>query len=327
MIVVGDALTELRKISDDQVQACVTSPPYWGLRDYGVSGQVGIELDFDNYITRLVEIFREVRRVLRADGTLWMNLGDSYCGNGGQYGDAKSTLGGRKQSGSQGFARFKKKPLGVKRKELVGIPWRVALALSADGWYLRQDIIWQKPNAMPESVRDRCTGSHEYFFLLSKSPRYFFDYLAIQEPAKTAHEAKWAGEENGLHTGVSHAGSGKSTRRFNGSKRVGDANTKHGDDIPTGLMRNKRSVWTVSTKPFKGAHFATFPPDLIEPCVLAGSRVGDTILDPFAGAGTTWLVSEKLKRKFIGIELNPEYAEMAMRRVNGLTTEQGCFGL
>lgn len=303
MILIGDALTELRKIDDESVQCCVTSPPYWGLRDYGVSGQIGLELTPDEYVMGLVEVFREVRRVLRRDGTLWLNLGDTYAtggkGGGGSFMKERGDAAWQSRSKVNGW---KKAPPGLKDKDLVGIPWRVAFALQADGWYLRQDIIWAKPNPMPESVRDRCTKSHEYVFLLSKKNDYFCDMTAIKEGAVRANEAIW---DNGLHGhagGKSHSGQGSSTRKF-------------GSD-PT--KKNRRSVWTVKTSPFKGAHFATMPPKLVEPCVKAASTPGQTVLDPFFGAGTVGLVAGALGRKFIGIELNPEYAELARRRLGVL---------
>lgn len=299
MILVGDCLERMRELPELSVQTCVTSPPYWGLRDYGVDGQLGLEKTPDEYVSKMVEVFREVRRVLKDDGTLWLNLGDSYA--------AANPSGKQGKSGDRASRTFTaqttiKMAPGLKPKDLVGIPWRVAFALQADGWYLRQDIIWHKPNPMPESVRDRCTKAHEYIFLLSKSERYLFDVDAIKEPMKASSVERqtrpWNGErqrampDNYRPHSMSHYG-----KECSG-------------------MRNRRSVWSVTTKSFKGAHFATFPPDLIEPCILAGSRKGDTVLDPFAGAGTTWLVSRKHGREFIGCELNQDYASMAERRVD-----------
>ena len=266
----GDALATLQGLEPSSVQCCVTSPPYWGLRDYGVDGQFGLEPTPEEYVERMVEVFREVRRVLRDDGTLWLNLGDSFH-----------------------------------NKQLAGIPWRVAFALQADGWYLRSDIIWHKPNPMPESVTDRPTKSHEYLFLMTKSARYFYDAGAIAEPfadermgnpngggqyAKDAFTL--LGEQSGLAKGEWNA---------DGSKTA----------------RNKRTLWTVPTQPFPGAHFAVMPPDLVEPCIKAGTKKGDMVLDPFSGAGTVGVVATRLKRSYVGIEINPEYAEMSRRRIEG----------
>jgi len=281
-------------MADGSVQTCVTSPPYFGLRDYGVDGQIGLEPTVDAFVEELVSVFREVRRVLADDGTLWLNLGDSYAANRGyQVTDNKHIDVGNNMG--------MKVPEGLKPKDLIGIPWRVAFALQADGWYLRQDIIWHKPNPMPESVRDRCTKSHEYIFLFSKKPKYYFDAEAIAEPV-----AAPTVERLSQPTIATQKGSDRVPGKTNGPMKA----------VGTQEKRNKRSVWTVSTKPFKGAHFATFPPELITPCILAGSREGDTVLDPFAGAGTTGLVASRNGRGFIGIELNPEYADMARKRIH-----------
>ena len=284
---VGDALDVLRTLPDESVQTCITSPPYFGLRDYGCDGQIGLESTPDAYVAKMVEVFREVRRVLRDDGTVWLNLGDSYAGAG--YSNHYNTGGAKDGNGSPGRGAID----ALKPKDLIGIPWRVAFALQADGWWLRQDIIWHKPNPMPESVRDRCTKSHEYIFLLSKSARYYYDHEAIKEPALDG------------------------AKRFNGSPtyKAELGGIFAGKDSTPASDRNRRSVWTVSTKPYKGAHFAVYPPELIEPCVLAGSAEGDTVLDPFSGAGTTGVVALAKRRKYIGIELNPTYAEMAARRI------------
>ena len=283
-IKLGDCLDSLRGMPDQSVHCCVTSPPYFGLRDYGVDGQIGLEPTPDEFVRALVAVFREVRRVLRDDGTLWLNLGDSYSSGGRKWRatDAKNAVRGMDTRPDD----------GIGHKQLLGIPWRVAFALQADGWYLRQDIIWHKPNPMPESVRDRCTKAHEYVFLLSKGPRYYFDSEAIKEPASAP--PKKCGPKNGASR--------------NDSGRTGIV---RGD----GETRNRRSVWTVSTKPFGEAHFATFPPALIEPCILAGSRLGDTVLDPFGGAGTTGLVAQQHGRNAVLTEINPEYAEIARRRI------------
>ena len=284
----------MKLLPDASAQTCVTSPPYFGLRDYGVDGQIGLEPTPDEFVASLVTVFREVRRVLRDDGTLWLNLGDSYARTGGTDRKVPETarVGSTRNTMTQMGDRTSKAPSGLKDKDLIGVPWRVAFALQADGWYLRQDIIWHKPNPMPESVRDRCTKAHEYIFLLSKSPRYYFDSEAIKEPASAP--PKKCGPKNDASR--------------NDSGRTGIV---RGD----GETRNRRSVWTVSTKPFGEAHFATFPPALIEPCILAGSRLGDTVLDPFGGAGTTGLVAQQHGRNAVLTEINPEYAEIARRRI------------
>lgn len=267
-IFTGDSLKILKTLESETVQTCVTSPPYFGLRDYGMKGQIGLEETPDAYVAKMVELFHEVYRVLKNDGTLWLNLGDSY-------------------------GRF---------KQLIGIPWRVAFALQADGWYLRQDIIWHKPNPMPESVTDRCTKAHEYIFLLSKSSSYYYDHEAVKEPLAEATLQDLARRKNpGSHNGL--------TRQFGKMAGLGAGPRVNGD------TRNRRSVWTVSTKPYKGAHFATFPPALIEPCILAGAPEMQVVLDPFFGSGTTGAVAKKLGRQFIGIELNSEYVKLAKARL------------
>jgi len=289
-LIVGDNREWLGLLPADHFHTCATSPPYFGLRDYGVDGQIGLEESPDAFVDALVEVFREVRRVLRPDGTLWLNLGDSYARSPGKGGSG--TPNGRNVA-EQGYAGGAGVPLGLKEKDLIGIPWRVAFALQADGWYLRQDIIWSKPNPMPESVKDRCTKSHEYLFLLTKSDRYYFDAKAIREP-----------ETCGRKRGPALHGDTKSTNGNGGlSRREGDG------------FRNRRSVWNVQTRPFKGAHFATFPVELVEPCILAGSPVGGRVLDPFGGAGTTGLVALRNGRDATLIELNPEYAAMAEKRI------------
>ena len=300
MILIGDVREQLKQLLDQSVNCVVTSPPYWGLRDYGNDGQIGLEQEPEDFINELVSVFREVKRVLRDDGTLWLNIGDSYSGSG------KGTAGNLGKKHNERHLEHKTGgliPSGTKPKDLVGIPWMLAFALRADGWYLRQDIIWHKPNPMPESVRDRCTKAHEYIFLLSKSPKYFFDNQAMQEPSTQL---------------------GKTNIRFGGNK-YGDSDdpkhaTKSGNTYVDSGKRNKRSVWTVTTRPFKGAHFATFPPALIEPCILAGCPEGGTVLDPFFGAGTTGLVAQRHNRKWIGCELNPEYAAIAQARIESEST-------
>jgi DNA modification methylase len=298
MIFVGNVLDIIQSIPSESIQTCVTSPPYWGLRDYGVEGQLGLEKTPEEYIENLLKVFRQVHRCLTNDGTLWLNLGDSYYSQpGGNQGKTDKRHNRRYTS----TKILDKQVPDLHPKNLVGIPWRVALALQADGWILRQDIIWHKPNTMPESVTDRCTKAHEYIFLLSKSPRYFFDNVAFREPAT---DKRGPGNKNRVSIPT-------------GQTSFGDSNHVRGSlhKIKPKEFRNRRSVWKVSTKPFKGAHFATFPPDLIEPCILAGSLEGSTVLDPFIGAGTTGLVAKKNNRKYIGIELNPEYAEMATKRI------------
>ena len=309
-ILVGDVRTRLSEIPDQSVQSCVTSPPYFGLRDYGNDAQIGLEPSLQDYVDELVKVFREVKRVLRDDGTLWLNLGDSYSGSGkgrnpdgtvhvsaliAKQGTSAGTVMGDVPSGIV--------PEGLKPKDLMGVPWRVAFALQADGWYLRQDIIWAKPNPMPESVTDRCTKSHEYLFLLSKSAKYYFDNQAIKEPAATKphspgnilHESKIAGPND----------------RGGSSQWETEMDKVWGSDG----LRNKRDVWTINTKPFKGAHFAVMPEALVEPCILAGSKEGDTILDPFSGSGTVGLVALTNNREYLGVELNPQYAEMSVERI------------
>lgn len=327
MILLGDCLTTLPTLPAASVQTCVTSPPYFGLRDYGVEGQLGLEPTPREFVDAMVRVFREVRRVLRDDGTLWLNLGDSYAGSWGSQGRQGNT--GQMAGRSVADARVRSKinaarieagiyankvtrtgsipeGSGLKPKDLMGMPWRVAFALQEDGWWLRQDIVWAKPNPMPESVRDRCTKAHEYLFLLSKSERYFFEAAAIKEPASTAGQPiKMA---DGWDTGEGGHGTIHRSGRQKGESR-GDVQSE---------TRNKRSVWTIPTQPMREAHFATFPEALVEPCIRAGSRPGDTVLDPFLGSGTTALVAEREGRRWIGCELNPEYAAIAERRLRGV---------
>lgn len=287
---------------DQSFHCCITSPPYFGLRDYGVDGQIGLEQTPAEFVSRLVEVFREVRRVLRDDGTLWLNIGDSYAGGGGgnysksvkQTGHGEHITNVRNRGGWLDSA-------GVKAKDLMGIPWRLAFALQDDGWYLRQDIIWHKPNPMPESVRDRCTKAHEYVFMLTKSPRYYYDHEAVKEDAVSDHPSG-----NGFKRDAR-----ESYKNLDGTARGNDEQW-----TGVGGKRNRRSVWTVPTAGFKGAHFATFPPDLIRPCVLAGAPRGGLVLDPFGGAGTTALVAMQECRRSVLIELNPEYAAIARNRLD-----------
>lgn len=307
-IIVGDCIEKLKEMAPESVNCCVTSPPYFGLRDYGVDGQIGLEATPDEFVAKLVAVFREVRRVLRDDGTAWVNLGDSYAAQrGGTAMPAETLAGGIAGTGNDDAHRGRGSvhahrnagAIGLKHKDLIGIPWRVAFALQAEGWYLRQDIIWHKPNPMPESVRDRCTKAHEYIFLLAKSERYYFDADAVAEPAINAGRVVvYDGTQKNCET----ADDPRFATRITSNRTVGEA-------------RNKRSVWTVTTQPFKEAHFATFPPALIEPCILAGCPAGGTVLDPFGGAGTTGLVADRHGRNALLIELNPEYAAMAERRI------------
>lgn len=271
-ILVGDAVERLQTIGGGVAQTCVTSPPYFGLRDYGHDGQIGLEASLDDYVGALVAVFAEVRKVLTADGTLWVNLGDSYG----------------------------------KNKQLLGIPWRVAFALQSAGWYLRSEVIWHKPNPMPESVTDRPTKSHETIFLLAKNEQYFYDADAIKEPALSKNDRR--------------NGAGRHT--YNGKRADKDGKLQQSFVTVTDT-RNKRSVWTVPTKAYKGAHFATYPAGLVEPCVLAGSQIGDTVLDPFSGSGTTGEVALLHNRDYVGIELNPEYAEISVKRIRDAV---GMFG-
>jgi DNA modification methylase len=310
---VGDALTVLRTLPDESAQTCVTSPPYWGLRDYGEAGQIGLEQTPDEYVARLVDVFRDVRRVLRDDGTLWLNLGDSYAGGGMSNPSATSTLGGGKDRGAGQYSIQRKPPAGLKPKDLVGIPWRVAFALQADGWYLRSDIVWAKPNPMPESVTDRPTKAHEYLFLLAKGERYYYDIDSVREP--------FADERMGASGAVALPYSDGSGRR----DTAGATPRPRRPSPPRVPGRNRRTVWTVATQPFDGAHFAAFPPKLIEPCILAGCPVGGTVLDPFNGAGTTGLVAVNHGRRYVGIELNPTYAAMAEDRIRTGTAQQALF--
>lgn len=307
-LMIGDCVEQMSTLPDESVNCCVTSPPYFGLRDYGHDGQIGLEPTPDQFVAKLVDVFRQVHRVLRDDGTLWLNLGDSYA----SFRDAKCTPntvgGGQKSMPTQGAANrsastFQNTP--IKHKDMIGIPWRVAFALQQDGWYLRQDIIWHKPNPMPESVKDRCTKAHEYIFLLTKSPRYYFDHEAIKEKSK--------------HAGTVVKASDPKTAKNASKGKYGATSLAFSQhDTLVKEKRNRRSVWTVTTKPYKGAHFATFPPDLIEPCILAGCPKGGTVLDPFGGSGTTAGVAIRHDRSAILCELNEEYAALTQERVQSI---------
>jgi hypothetical protein len=300
-IVVGDNRNTLKSLESGSIQTCITSPPYWGLRDYGEDDQIGLEQTPAEYVEELCKVFDEVWRVLADDGTLWLNLGDSYAA----MRDSKATPDSlRNGDGTRVGTAANRNPAnlreaGLKHKDLVGIPWRVAFALQERGWYLRQDIIWAKPNPMPESVTDRCTKSHEYIFLLTKQPNYFFDHLAIKEKAKTEPKARDKNAE-GYQADYTKGD------RFSPGMRVFGADG----------LRNKRDVWNVNTSRYKGAHFATYPPELVEPCVLAGSREGDWVLDPFNGSGTTGVVALAHNRNYVGLELNPDYADLAVTRIS-----------
>jgi len=330
----GDCREIMNRFIGDglKVQTCVTSPPYWGLRDYGVDGQLGMELTVGEYIDRMVEVFRLVRELLVDDGTLWLNMGDGYA-NDGKWGGSSGGKHVKALHGKTGVGR-QKVTTGLKPKNLIGMPWRLALALQDDGWYLRQDIIWHKPNPMPESVRDRCTKAHEYLFLLSKSERYHFDQDAIREKASEKTHPRRAGNRHktpdgwdtskgeGSHGEFYRKGREKGKTGYQHKRKVEEPGkgTKNNTsmDEPLAVMpstRNKRSVWTVGSEPFSGAHFATFPSKLIEPCILAGSRPGDIVLDPFFGSGTTGQVAESLARQWIGCEINKEYGELQRNRI------------
>lgn len=414
-ILLGDCLERLKQMETQSVNCIITSPPYYGLRDYGNDLQIGLEETPEDFIKKLTSVFHECKRVLKDDGTLWLNIGDSYAGTGDKrdFKDPKYADGRNGQSVS-----LTKKVVGCKGKDLIGIPWMLAFALRSDGWYLRQDIIWHKPNPMPEPVKDRCTKSHEYIFLLSKKPRYYFDYKAIQEPIKETAAKRLSQDiksQNGSYEPSKCNVNMKSVGKYKSAEQEASVrqgmNHNRGNNIvvlrkglpkqksfvdflrsrttvdkicqETGLkksmvehwfrydesgfcypsvedwnkirwivddwsvefavidakmtevtietdeigknsngMRNKRDVWSVTTKPFKGAHFATFPEDLIEPCVLAGSPVGGVVLDPFCGSGTTGVVAVRNEREFIGIELNKDYLDMAEKRI-GKEEKQG----
>lgn len=292
-ILVGDVLDRIKEIPDQTVQCVVTSPPYWGLRDYGHDDQLGLESTPEAYVENMVQVFREVRRILKDDGVLWLNLGDSYAGN-----TSRASNNGRAGFGNKREGVFTKTGENLKPKDLVGIPWRVAFGLQADGWWLRQDIIWHKPNPMPESVTDRCTKAHEYVFMLTKSSRYYFDNEAVKETAK------WSNDKR--------AGEGRLT--YDG-KRQGDKGTGQEAFVSITDTRNKRSVWTIPTKPFRGAHFAVMPEALCEPPILATSQENDIVFDPFTGSGTVATVALRHNRNYLGIELNHEYIEIARNRI------------
>jgi len=319
-VLIGDNRDTMQEIPDETVQTVVTSPPYYGLRDYGVDGQIGLEETPEEYVQALVDVFREVRRVLRDDGTVWLNLGDSYNAAGR---NGHGTRVGYKQSTNRASAigddHSRANDSSLKEKDLIGIPWRVAFALQSDGWYLRQDIIWQKPNSMPESVTDRCTKAHEYLFLLTKNARYFYDAEAVKEPAICGHNGSSFVSEYDIATKRRLGQAPRPSQKkgsFGGKWTKMDGNDSFRAVVDT---RNRRSVWTVATQPYSGAHFATFPPKLIEPCILAGSKLGDVVFDPFGGSGTTAAVAIEHGRKAILCELSPAYAELIPDRINSIT--------
>ncbi len=322
-IIVGDALNVLQRLPDNSMDCCVTSPPYYGLRDYGVDGQIGLEDSPEEYIDRLVGVFREVRRVLKDDGTLWLNIADSYAGSGkGAWSRKDAQKEVYVPDPESAITKMPKVFDGIKPKDMIGIPWMLAFALRADGWYLRQDIIWQKPNCMPESVTDRFTKSYEHIFLLSKSKQYYFDWKSVQEPAVGFDVSSPRGSKGCLKPNAGRRKGNAKTFRGGGVYTSGKSfgnNTlserdSHGNAPNETGLRRRRDVWSVSTRGYKGAHFATFPPELIEPCILAGSREGGTVLDPFFGSGTAGVVAKKFGRYFVGIEINPEYARQAEER-------------
>lgn len=327
-IILGNAIEVLKELPAESIDCCVTSPPYYQLRDYGITGQIGLEQTVEEYISKLVEVFSEVKRVLKADGTLWVNIADSYAGsNKGRNADNLHNNKHKESIAVRG-QRFGSLPTGIhnndcKNKDLLGVPWLLALALRNDGWYLRQDIIWEKPNCMPESVKDRCTKAHEYIFLLSKSKKYYFDWEAIQEPCvgfdKSAPRGSktWAHPNSGRRKGnrKTFRGGGAYTNNASFDNSTDKQNETSGNVPNDKGLRRKRSVWSVATKGIKEAHFATFPKKIVEPCVLAGSRKGGTVLDPFAGSGTVGLVAKENERGFVLIELSPEYSKIIKKRI------------
>ena len=330
----GDVREQLAVLPPESVQTVVTSPPYWGLRDYGVDGQIGLEATPEEFIATMVGVFREVRRVLRDDGTCWINIGDSYA-NDGKWGGSSGGKHVEALHGNSGIGRGTRST-GMKPKDLVGIPWMLAFALRADGWYLRQDIIWHKPNPMPESVRDRCTKAHEYIFLLTKSERYHYDIDAIKERSSENTHARLPGNRSHKGTTAYEEGAGEHrtkaglvayAERKRAESGSGTKNNASFDEAMAVMpdTRNKRSVWTVASEPFSGAHFATFPTKLIEPCILAGAPSGGVVLDPFHGAGTTGMVALQHGRQYVGIELNAEYIAMSVPRLEAVSAQGRLF--
>lgn len=303
----GNSLEILKTFPDESIDCVITSPPYYGLRDYGMEEQFGLEETPELYIDNLVTLFREVKRVLKNTGTLWLNLGDSFWSNRSKNGQDWTQVGSK--NGKQSLRAGGKHHQFYKPKDLMGMPWRVAFALQQDGWYLRSDIIWHKPNVIPESVVDRPTKCHEYMFLLSKSEKYFYDYEAIKEESVYKEWDPVMGSLGAF---------GNNQSRIRENKEKGSFQGKHGDDNFRAIRdkRNKRDVWKVAVKPYKGAHFATYPVELIEPCILAGCPEGGTVLDPFFGSGTTGVAAVKHRRNYIGIELNPSYINLANERID-----------
>lgn len=323
-ILTGDCRDVLRSLPDESVHCVVTSPPYFGLRDYGVAGQIGLEDTPAAFVAEMVAVFSDVRRVLRKDGTLWLNLGDSYA-NDSKWGGSTSGKHVKANHGDSGIGR-RRHNTGLKSKDLIGIPWRVAFALQSDGWYLRSDIIWHKPNPMPESITDRPTSAHEHVFLLTKSERYAYDADAIREAESVPNWDDSSRTFGGVNKHGANVQHGERTTGRVATKRVRGVPPRHAayessdqsglDSVGRGGGRNARNVWTIATRPYPEAHFATFPPDLAERCIKAGCPVGGTVLDPFGGAGTTGLVADRLGRDAILIELNPAYAALARDRLS-----------
>ena len=321
-IINGDSLEVLKSLPDNSIDCCVTSPPYYALRDYGCDGQIGLEETPEKYIESLCDVFSEVRRVLAPQGTLWLNIGDSY--NGNKVGNTE-VVKNKKVSESNDF--HKKLWNGAKPKDLIGIPWMLAFALRSQGWYLRQDIIWHKPNPMPESVTDRCTKSHEYIFLMSKSQKYYFDYEAIQEPCADQSRTNYAcgNRTNGINKDRNDNDFGERSKnwkprtkncQYDGQKPNSfHLSRENGEPDKEYYVRNKRDVWSVNVKPCSEAHFATYPFELIKPCILAGCPENGIVLDPFMGSGTTAIVARSLNRNYLGVELNPEYIKIAHKRL------------
>ena len=321
-IINGNSLEVLKSLPDNSIDCCVTSPPYYALRDYGCDGQIGLEETPEKYIESLCDVFSEVRRVLTPQGTLWLNIGDSY--NGNKVGNTV-VVKNKKVSESNDF--HKKLWGGAKPKDLIGIPWMLAFALRSQGWYLRQDIIWHKPNPMPESVTDRCTKSHEYIFLMSKSQKYYFDYEAIQEPCADQSRTNYAcgNRTNGINKDRNDNDFGERSKnwkprtkncQYDGQKPNSfHLSRENGEPDKEYYVRNKRDVWSVNVKPCSEAHFATYPFELIKPCILAGCPENGIVLDPFMGSGTTAIVARSLNRNYLGVELNPEYIKIAHKRL------------
>ena len=323
-IILGNAIEVLKELPAESIDCCVTSPPYYQLRDYGITGQIGLEQTVEEYISKLVVVFSEVKRVLKPDGTLWVNIADSYSGSNKGSSNYPDNAKKYKQGTNKGMLGAKLKAVkSSKPKDLLGVPWLLALALRNDGWYLRQDIIWEKPNCMPESVKDRCRKAHEYIFLLSKSRKYYFDWEAIQEPCVGFDKSAPRGSQTWGHPNSGRRKGNRKTFRGGGAytnnasfDNSTDKQNETAGNVPNDKgLRRKRSVWSVATKGIKEAHFATFPKKIVEPCVLAGSRKGGTVLDPFAGSGTVGLVAKENERGFVLIELSPEYSKIIKKRI------------